>query len=744
MKESKEIRVCLHPEGGHTQVSEMTAVVGDRVGRMPAPTRRGYVFDGWYTTPSGDGVRVTAETCAERDSDTWNLYARWTKETATAKQAKSTKGGQDPLRRQKAAIAWMCVAVLLLTTSFFVVQHIVSIYHYEDADGTTYRIQKKDGKYALCDADGSLCEQNSDGYYLTALGTQLSVDVDSGEYRVYAHVDVEGSEQVGYGQNVMMFRQLTYDMSSTKDYGRVIRSIEVTNEFGSYRFYRRMKNEDPKDASEEILSSDDPADYVNEFGIDGYRTTQYDETMFAALAVGCGYTLAVERLESPARLSNGGIDWSEYGLAEETRTRDEDGTSVSYAYKPATYTITTMTGETHTVHLGDLTVTEDGYYARYEGRDRVYVLSAAGLQETAMKPLEAMITPQLVYPMSLSTYFDVENFKLYTGDRLISHVTYIPLEERENKLFSIHPYQVATEYMEGYLPNADNIGAMLQFMYAMSFNETVKLGPDEADLAKYGLDAPAHRILFTYHIPSSEGGGNADNEVWISEKTEEGTYYAYAPEYDMIVSFDESQATYLEWEADRWYEREYFQFNIAHVLQMKVESPTYSVTFDLDNSRSNQSNGMNSENLVVYANGKLLNYRVVTTKTDGSTSTMSATDNFRGFYLSLMRASVEGMADLTEAEMEDFRRLPDSDCQLKMTISLDDGQGQTQDMVIRFYQYSERRSYMTIEVLDGPDGVSDGTRAQGQFCVLRSFCDKLIADARRAAEGIEVISTSKS
>ena len=61
-------------------------------------------------------------------------------------------------------------------------------------------------------------------------------------------------------------------------------------------------------------------------------------------------------------------------------------------------------------------------------------------------------------------------------------------------------------------------------------------------------------ISFVYHDPD---GGDHNNRVNISKKTEDGKYYAYSDMYDMIVTFDESQAPYLEWEEIDWYEREY-------------------------------------------------------------------------------------------------------------------------------------------------------------------------------------------
>ena len=221
----------------------------------------------------------------------------------------------------------------------------------------------------------------------------------------------------------------------------------------------------------------------------------------------------------------------------------------------------------------------------------------------------------------------------------------------------------------------------------------------------------------------------------------------------MIVVIPESQATYLSWEEIDWYEREYFMFNIAHIQQIKLEGVGIdgSVVFDLDNSKSDQSNGMNSENIEISANGLLMDYTLSVTKPSGSQATETASYNFRRFYQALLTASMEGVADLTEEEMEAFRATPDEDCYLKITIHADDGKGDvddgaahTADLVYRFYRFTERKAYMTIEVLDGTNDAGNPADGQGVFYVLRSFCDKLMADAYRFMEGTEIVVDSKN
>ncbi len=795
----QEIQLIFNPGKGTSALSRITAVVGDRVGAMPKATRKGYIFGGWFISPDGnpdspDAIRVTAETVLDVNllggtvTDAV-LYARWVKPTAAAAAKKKTSLGT-----QKKAVAVLLILSVVLAVAFGVVSVVVDIYEYEDFDGVEYTIKKKRGEYGLY-KDGVICDIDKDGYYLTTLGTQLSVDPETGEYKIYAVVDTTGTEVVGVGQRVLMFKQLTYDQSSTNDLSKVIKRIEVHNQNGEI-IVNRGEN--------------------NRFEVEDCPTAILVDELFAQLSVGCGYTISMQRLENPVRLPDGSIDYSEYGLAPEKRVeKNEDGTDkvdnegnpVTYDYKPTWYTVTTMTNETYTVTLGDPTVSEAGYYARYEDRDTVYILSSANLDAAVLQPVEALINPMMVYPMSLNTYFQVSNFtyrsdidhyaiyrdmvkevigfdldtvepdaegnypeevqakldeaskaiadmdekdfaKMYdrifeANSRLVTAFSFIDMDQRTDTLYSSVPYMMSSDYMAGYLPNSDNIGAVLQGLYSMQFDRVAVLSPTDEELEEYGLDMPAHDFTFTY---KNAEGQEFDNHFILSGKTEDGKYYGYSEIYDMILVIDESQLTYLEWEEIDWYEREYFLFNIAHVQTIKLEGAGVKspIIFTLDNSKSDQSKGMNSEKLEVYANGQLMDYTLTVTKPSGSQATETASYNFRRFFQALLTASMEGNAELTAEEMQAFRETPDGECLLKLTIHADDGKGSTANICYRFYRYTERKAYFTVEVLDSTTDTGNPTEAQGVFYVLRSFCDKLIADAYRFMEGTEIVVDSKS
>ena len=738
------------------------------------------------------------------------LYAHW---------KKSEKAKKSSLLTQTRAIIALVVAAVVLVGGLVLTNYIVQIYRYEDADGTVYTIRKKGGSYGLYRKDGSPCDTNDEGYYLTSFGTQLEVDAKSGEYEVYAVVDVEGTEVLGNARRVLAFKQLTYDKSSTTDYSRVIRSIEVHNQQGVLDLYRP-----------------DGVD-TNRFVIRGHEGTAISDELFAQLSSGCGYTISMQRLENPVRLADGSIKYAEYGLAKETRVKtdkdgkpvlDENGKEVTYEYTPTWYTVRTLqpdarTGvDSYTMTLGDATISGAGYYARYEGRDTVYILSSTNL-EVALQPIESLVTGRIVYPMTLNTYFNVRDFVLRTDihyDRILLHMaaelagildeidlnkvdlndlstltdaqraalrealdridkldekqftemydrglelysrkvtafSYVDMEQRENSLYSSYPYRMATAYMAGYRPNADNISKMLQNLYSMSFDAVKALGPTAEQLQEYGLSEPAFDISFVY---TDADGVEHGNHVTFSAKTAEGKYYAFADDYDMIVEIDESMVPFLSWKDIDWYDRDYFQYNIAHIKEIRLDGTAIraldskyrtsagNVVFRLDNTASDQSGGTNSDKLVSYINGLSMAYEMELIRVTGTPEMMTGTDNFRRFVQSLLTASIEGEAGLTAEEMASLRTTDDSDCYLKITFTLDDGQKDPQkaNLVYRFYRISERRCYMTVETLATPDAPSSPENGQGMFCVLRSFCDKLAADVTRLYDRIQVYPDSKN
>lgn len=519
---------------------------------------------------------------------------------------------RNMLKKQRMAIIFVSVAIVALVGALMAVSYLVDIYTFEDIDGTVYYAKKDSGEYGLYYKNGTACDKDNEGHYQTALGTMVSVDKKSGECKVYAYVHTEGTEVRDYGEYVLMFKQLTYDHGSTKDDSKIIKSIEVHNQHGTYTFER---------------------DKNMNFVIKGSEGAPYNKESFAQLAVACGYTLSTKRLEKPARLPGGEIDFAEYGLASEIRVKtekDENGedVQVEYEYEPAWYIITTMTGDSHKVIIGDQTVTGTGYYARYEGRDTIYILGTNGFDGYLLNTLESYITPTIVYPMRSVDYFNVRDFmiygkidytKIYTElyekygevqideldeetrkqfnedyarlfeehSRKLCDFSYLGIDGRTGTLYAHAPYQNRLDYAAGYYLNSNSLDIVLGSFYDTDFTGVVKLSPTEEDLEKYGIVYSDYVVMFYYETTDDEGKTvYAENFVRISPKSEDGIYYAYSDAYDMIVGIEADCFEYLEWEEIKWYETSYIQTDISYVEKIQIESPAFKVEFEMEDSAS--------------------------------------------------------------------------------------------------------------------------------------------------------------
>ena len=68
--------VTFNANGGSVSQSSKSVTQGETYGALPAPTRAGYSFDGWFAATDG-GTQVTSETIVSL-SDNQELFARWT------------------------------------------------------------------------------------------------------------------------------------------------------------------------------------------------------------------------------------------------------------------------------------------------------------------------------------------------------------------------------------------------------------------------------------------------------------------------------------------------------------------------------------------------------------------------------------------------------------------------------------------------------------------------------------------
>lgn len=141
-------------------------------------------------------------------------------------------------------------------------------------------------------------------------------------------VSLVPGEVEGVRGRIQMFDQVTSDK---------VQSLYVHNSYGTY----------------ELVRKDDS------LVLKGHENLLLDAEKLAQAIVNAGYTLSTYNAKVTEE------DFAKYGLAP--------GESDNY------YVLTSTAGKRYTVYIGDRTLAGDGYYARYEGRDAMYVLDDSHL-----------------------------------------------------------------------------------------------------------------------------------------------------------------------------------------------------------------------------------------------------------------------------------------------------------------------------------------------------------------------------
>lgn len=501
MKINEQIINIIFDAGkGAQSVPSREATVGSEMGTLPVPVRFGYTFEGWYL---GDTL-VGPDTVLSSEEDV-RLVARWTK--------KKGERRSSLIKKQKTAIWILSAAIVVLVVALILVNNLISVSKITDVyfdkdtgDRLTqdYYIKKVDGVYGMYDADGVLMETNTDGYHIALSGNQYFIDQNTGDCKLYALVDsfnADIGELLGFGARVMMFPQI-----EQKD----VYSIEVKNKEGGFTVLRYKNGVAYLKGTENKLNL-------------------LDDKAFAGLSVTCGYPLTTRKLDFSyhytPRLPDGTVDYSAYGLSEADepaiftitrRTTDSDGNTCA----------ATGEGNSYTVWVGDKILTGGGYYARVEGREAVYIIDTT-VENTVLRSSEAMLTPTVIYPMSVNDYLYARDFILESADTSASNAyrfmmgsallsgtspivdfSHSDLMERENSMYSLYPYTTSRDLMEGYFLDDDGVSGALESIYQMQISKCLKSGITEEAIKEYIFDgndnANIHHISFRYNVIARE------------------------------------------------------------------------------------------------------------------------------------------------------------------------------------------------------------------------------------------------
>lgn len=491
-------------------------------------------------------------------------------------------------------------------------------------------------------------------------------------------LNLENGEVEGANDRIMLFPQV--ERAS-------IKSIEVSNSHGGYKFVRNKNNG---------------------FDIEGSEGAPYNAELFSTLVTDCGYTLSKVKVanKNPDKLSDYGLDPSQ---------------------NPAYYILTTVEGTQHKVWVGTIIPSNGGFYVRYDGRDTVYVLDST-LETTVLAPIEAFVTPTLVMPTTLTTYFMLDDLCIYrgthlpkvkddkdtTGDgaaaaqddestaELVVKFHYLSDAEKA-KLDSNDTFYMDYPGNGAYNASTYVDGVAQQFI-AYAGSECVKLAPKDEDLVKYGCKDAAYTLYVVNNQSIVDANGKTQylaipNYVYYSEmqkdeETGEQFRYAYSVLFDLIAKVPYYDCMFLEYDLNTWVNAQLFNVNINKVSYITVQDADNNIKFTLM--------GQNSDLIVTDNNGHKPEVK-----------------NFRKFYQVILGLMKGGNVTLTEAQCKALTS-DEANVTAKLTINMHSGR----ELVYRFYSYGVQ-TYYTI------NGV-------GEFYLPTTQVNKLINDAVRVTEDLVV------
>lgn len=446
-----------------------------------------------------------------------------------------------------------------------------------------------------------------------------------------------------------------------------IQSIEVENGAGTYKIYR--------DASDN-------------FQLEGFYGLSFDPELFSSLVVTTGTPTVMMRV---AR------DLDEAGFAEYGLDKPQ-----------ARWTVTSTTGETRTVEVGDEALTEGGYYVRCEGRNAVYFMGTT-LEDTVLKPAYALLKPILTAGMQTNDYFMVDTFTVLRGEEAFVQIVRVPDEEKTDSDALVEMKMTYPRPSAGDALYEVNDSLYLNTLYsfiALEGEEVVAFRPDEEELDSYGLLEPAYAIDFTYK--------DYEYMIFVSAQQPDGTYYAVSNLYGFqaVIRVANDKLNFLEGDVFTWIFPTPFFENIKDIRRITIDGNGVSADYHL-------THAVTAEGAAVLD---------VTESVSGTEIPNSDIKGFREYYKELLNITNQ---EYIRMSASDLALLLADDTQRFFTITVEDNAGRTNRY--EFYRYYEES---TGHISGGK--VIVVVNGVGEFYTTNDLVNKIADDTPRLLAGLDI------
>lgn len=397
-----------------------------------------------------------------------------------------------------------------------------------------------------------------------------------------------------------------------------VQDITVTNEHGTYKAYR-------------IGTS---------FYFEGAELLAYDKEMFSSLVVSSTYTLALRKIkfDNPEDYK-----YEDFGLTDDTCI--------------ATIEVNTIDKEYHKIIIGNKVANGGGYYAKYHTKDFIYVLDTT-LENAVLLSIYDFITPLLVYPIESLKYSQISSVYYTRDGSPFFAARNSTLEEQES---SKQPYVVEYPKDKNYIASVYYYGEVLASLTQLTGTKVLEYGilppgdepvledrkEGETDeeynkrveehnekhkkyledkqkyeevLKKYGLNDPAHTIIYTL-TPEEDPEAEAPYYLDITALNDDDVYYVYSMYMGIIAEVPYETLYWLEWDFNRFVEYAMFSMNINDVNKITTTFDGVDYVFDIKHDDEGKANA-------VLCNGKDYNM-----------------DAFRQYYVTLLEFRIYGQTE---------------------------------------------------------------------------------------------------
>ncbi len=196
--------------------------------------------------------------------------------------------------------------------------------------------------------------------------------------------------------------------------------------------------------------------------------------------------------------------------------------------KPSTVKVVLSDGSSKELEVGNKSPTGEDVYVKLKGQPKIYTVG--GYYEDMVKVGRGHFVSKQILPVEAST---IKKFE-YKKDGKMQYSIDI---ESESEMKILAPIKEEAD--------TTKISQLVQTVVQMEIKDFVEENP--SDLAKYGLDKPAHEVTY--------GNGSTTKTVLLGDKanaeaseaaTDGNTLYAKFPDTNVVFTVDVSKLTFLD------------------------------------------------------------------------------------------------------------------------------------------------------------------------------------------------------